>query len=189
MLYSEIWPQFNQYLPADANLFIDAGNVGAQAMHHLQVNGKNICYLSLAMGAMGNSLGVALGATVESKKKSVVIIGDGSFLISGFEIHTAIELQLPIIIFIFNNHSHGMCSTREQIFFQTESGFNNYGPIKFAQGLQAMFPNLSTYSVDSSDQLENVLCQCYSEQGPVVVSLQVSNSEIPPFMTFKNKGK
>lgn len=188
MLYSEIWPLFNLSLPKDANIFIDAGNVGAQAMHHLEVNGQNICYLSLAMGAMGNSLGVALGATFESKQKSVVIIGDGSFLISGFEIHTAIEHQLPVVIFIFNNHSHGMCSTREKIFFHQESGLNNYGPIDFAQGLRAMFPSLITYDVHSMNQLKEVLNQCYQQKGPVAVSIQVDNSEIPPFLTFQNKG-
>lgn len=185
MTFQESLQLINEALPQQANVFIDAGNTGAFALNQLQVNGQNICYVSLAMGGMGNSLGVALGAAFASDKKSFVLLGDGSFLMYGLEIHTALEHNLPITVIIFNNNSHGMCTTREQIFIGAVSGLNDFKPSFFAEGLQKMFPSLHTHEVFTTTDLQEALVKQQHLQEPFVISINLTQQELPPFQSFK----
>ncbi len=173
----------------DHDVFVDAGNTGAFVVHCLQVDGKNIFYLSLGLGGMGNSIGAGLGSCFvsrnESKKKTYVFLGDGSFLMYGLEIHTAVEHQLPIVFLIFNNNSHGMCSTREEIFLHGRSQINDFRPSYFANGLAEMFPSLRCFEVATLGDLHQAMVEVQSADGPTVISMHVQDNELPPFLTFQ----
>ena len=168
----------------DANIFVDAGNTGAFIVHHLESSGRGAYYVSLGMGGMGNSIGAGIGSAVASQKKSHVFLGDGSFLMYGLEIHTALEYNLPIVFFIFNNNSHGMCSTRENVFLEGESGINNFKKSRYAEGISKIFPGISSYEVSEISSLKQVLNDILGSRSPCVVSINITNSEDPPFKTF-----
>lgn len=187
MTFNESIAFLNEYLLPDANVFIDAGNTGAFVLNQLSLNGENICYVSLAMGGMGNSLGVAFGAAFASNKKSYIILGDGSFLMYGLEIHTAIEHQLPVVMIIFNNNSHGMCSTREELFTGGETGLNNFNKSYYALGLKQMFPKLTAFEVNNSQELKESLQHLEKISGPTVISINLQTNEYPPFAAFQKK--
>lgn len=187
MYFNESLTLINEFIDTQTNVFVDAGNTGAFALNQLSLRGQNICYVSLAMGGMGNSLGVAMGAAFVSGKKSLVLLGDGSFLMYGLEVHTAIEHKLPLIIVIFNNNSHGMCSTRESLFLGAETGINNFNESFFAAGLKQMFPKLQAFEVNSIAELQQSFLTMKPESGPVVISINLKTSENPPFLTFVKK--
>lgn len=187
MTFNESLNLINEYIDQQTNVFVDAGNTGAFALNQLSLNGKNICYVSLAMGGMGNSLGVAIGAAFTSRQKSLVLLGDGSFLMYGLEIHTAIEHSLPLVVVIFNNNSHGMCSTREEVFMGEETGLNNFKQSFFATGLKQMFPTLLAFEVNSALDLQQSLQVIAHQTGPAVISINLLNNENPPFAAFKKK--
>lgn len=168
----------------DSNVFVDAGNSGAFVIHHLKTRGNCACHVSLGMGGMGNSIGAGIGGALSSKKKSYVFLGDGAFLMYGMEIHTAIEYDVPIVFFIFNNNSHGMCSTRENIFLDGETGINNFKKSHFSKGLGYMFPGLITHDVNTMDDLRRSLVDVVARKSPQVITINISNSEDPPFKTF-----
>lgn len=189
MTFNESLRLINEYFDQTTNIFIDAGNTGAFALNQLSLQGSGLCYVSLAMGGMGNSLGVAMGAAFASGKKSFVFIGDGSFLMYGLEIHTAIEHNLPVVIFIFNNNSHGMCSTRENVFMGAETGLNNFNKSFFADGLKQMFPSLLAKEINDAESLKTFFNSLAEHSGPAVVSINLQNNENPPFVAFEKKGK
>ncbi|AZZ37717.1 hypothetical protein CIK05_13225 [Bdellovibrio sp. qaytius] len=187
MNFSESLNMINECIEPQTNVFVDAGNTGAFALNQLSLHGQSICYVSLAMGGMGNSIGVAMGAAFTSGKKSLVILGDGSFLMYGLEIHTAIEHHLPLVVIIFNNNSHGMCSTRETVFMGQETGLNNFNKSFFAAGLKLMFPLLPAFEVNSSADLQQSLKILSNLKGPAVLSINLLTNENPPFVAFKKK--
>ena len=88
---------------------------------------------------MGYAIAAACGAQLgESTTRSMVLCGDGAFLMLGFEIHTAVELELPILFVVFNNQKHGMCVTRQEIFFEGRKTCTDYGQLSvesIAKGL------------------------------------------------------
>lgn len=167
------------------NICIDAGNSGAFAVHNLQLSGQGTCYISLGMGGMGNSIGAGIGCAASSKIPTHVFVGDGSFLMYGLELHTAIEHNLPIHFYIFNNNSHGMCSTREDLFFNRESGINNFKHSYFALGFKKIFPSLIAHEVSDLNELTTSLEKTKNHQGPTLISITINNYTIPPFRSFK----
>lgn len=176
--------QIENSIEEDAHLFIDAGNSGAFVIHHLKTRGVGACYVSLGMGGMGNSIGAGIGSAVASKKKSYIFLGDGAFLMHGLEIHTALEYNLPVVFFILNNNSHGMCSTREDLFLGGQSGINNFRESHFAEGIARFFPGVNTYDVRDLTQLESSLGEIKNKQSPCLVAINIANDENPPFKNF-----
>ncbi len=181
--------QFEKALAQEPNsdIFVDAGNTGAFVTHYLNTFGKSFYYISLGMGGMGNSIGAALGSCFTSGRRSYVMMGDGSFLMYGLEMHTAVEHNLPVVFVIFNNNSHGMCSTREDVFMGATSGINSFKPSFFASGLQHMFPELSCFEVNSTPELQKALRYIKEVTGPCVISINLECNELPPFRVFKKE--
>ncbi|WP_127717325.1 thiamine pyrophosphate-binding protein [Halobacteriovorax sp. HLS] len=173
------------FIENDADLFIDAGNTGAQCVNHLSPRGLGSFHLSLGQGGMGNSFGSAIGCSTATKKRSYIFTGDGSFLINGLEIHTAVQKELPLAIFIFNNNSHGMCRVRENIFLGGQTQLNNFEQSNYAAGMKAMFPSILAYEVHNQDELLASLKKLNeNEDKIIVININIQDTEVPPFRTF-----
>lgn len=182
--FKSIFDLVNDYIEDNTVIFADAGNTGAAAMHYLTKPANTKFEIALGMGGMGYTFGASVGAALSTGKKGYVFAGDGAFLMHGTEIHTAIEHDLPIIFFIFNNNSHGMCYTREKLFYDSKNSYNVFKPAFYGAGLDAMFPSLYAKDIDSIDLLRSSLEELRERKGPAFLSLQVDFNEIPPFNPF-----
>ncbi|BBX71880.1 thiamine pyrophosphate-binding protein [Mycolicibacterium psychrotolerans] len=171
-------------LPAGADIVVDAGNIGAAAIHHLPARADGRFLVALGMGGMGYSFGAAVGSVAHRGRRTVVIAGDGSFYMHGMEIHTALRYRLPITFLLFDNHAHAMCVTREQLFYGGGDGRNRFGPSRLGAGLAAMFPGLPAVDVDAAQHLPAALRTALACDGPSVVAVECSPDEIPPFAAF-----
>ncbi|BDD05204.1 aminotransferase class I/II-fold pyridoxal phosphate-dependent enzyme [Aureibacter tunicatorum] len=179
----------NKTLKPKDDIFVDAGNTGAFCVHHLRSQGLGLFYISLGMGAMGNSIGAAIGASFfnSPSQRSYVFIGDGSFMIHGFEIHTAVEYQLPITFFIFNDNAHGMCTLREKVFNSEVTNINNFRTTTFGNGLRHIFQNVESFEISSIQELNNTLQLIENNNKVNILSLNIGRDEIPPFKILNNK--
>jgi len=119
LLQSEAIETLEEFLPRGGHLLFDAGNCAAAALHYLRVPKGATSTIALGMGGMGYAIAGAVGAQLGSSAESrtIVVCGDGAFLMQGMEVHTAVDLGLPILFVVFNNGMHGMCVTRQQLFF------------------------------------------------------------------------
>ena len=172
-------------LPDGVDIVVDAGNIGASAIHHLPVRRGGRFVVALGMGGMGYSFGAGIGMAFGRRSpRTVVIAGDGSFFMHGMEIHTAVQYRLPITFLLFDNHAHAMCVTREQLFYDDLYSYNRFGPSRLGAGLGAMFPGLRSIDVDDLDGLSAALTAALDADGPSVVSVECSADEIPPFAAF-----
>jgi acetolactate synthase-1/2/3 large subunit len=181
-------------LPDGTDVIVDAGNIGASAIHYLPVRRDGRFIVALGMGGMGYSFGAGVGVAFgranakgdRRRRRTVVIAGDGSFLMHGMEIHTALQYRLPVTFLLFDNHAHAMCVTREQLFYDDLYSYNRFGPSRFGVGLAAMFPGLTSLDVDDIDELPGAVSAALDADGPSVVSIECSPDEIPPFAAFLN---
>ena len=171
-------------LPTGTDIVVDAGNIGAAAIHHLPARHDGRFLVALGMGGMGYSFGAAVGSAAHRGRRTVVIAGDGSFYMHGMEIHTALRYGLPITFLLFDNHAHAMCVTREQVFFGGADGRNRFGASRLGAGLAAMFPGLPATDVDTAQDLPAALRTALAAGGPSVVAVECSPDEIPPFAAF-----
>jgi acetolactate synthase-1/2/3 large subunit len=171
-------------LPADANVFIDAGNTGASAVHHLKSPSRGRYVVALGMGGMGYTFGAAIGAAFANRRRTFVLAGDGAFFMHGLELHTAVEHQLPITFLLFNNHSHAMCYARDQLYFREGNTCNLFQRTRIGAGMAAMFPSLTVLPASSALELgRSVRTSCASE-GPSLMEIEVDPNEVAPFTSF-----
>ncbi|WKG04815.1 thiamine pyrophosphate-binding protein [Mycolicibacterium sp. HK-90] len=190
--YRDAMTVLDAALPDRTDIVVDAGNIGASAIHYLPARRDGRFLVALGMGGMGYSFGAAIGLTFhraaagapDQPKRTVVIAGDGSFFMHGMEIHTAMQYRLPITFVLFDNHAHAMCVTREQLFYHDRYSYNRFGPSRLGAGLAAMFPGLPAVDVFEIGQLSGALATALDADGPSVVSVECSADEIPPFAAF-----
>ncbi|KDE98478.1 acetolactate synthase [Mycolicibacterium aromaticivorans JS19b1 = JCM 16368] len=171
-------------LPQDADIVVDAGNIGAAAIHWLPARRDGRFLVALGMGGMGYSFGAGIGMAFARNRRTVVIAGDGSFFMHGMEIHTALNYRLPVTFLLFDNHAHAMCVTREQLFYGNRYSYNRFGPSRLGAGLSAMFPALPSMDVTDIGELAVAVAAALDTDGPSVVSVECSADEIPPFTAF-----
>jgi acetolactate synthase-1/2/3 large subunit len=178
------------YLPSRGHLLFDGGNCAAAGLHALRIPANVTATIALGMGGMGYAIAGAVGAQLGSAtgSRTVVLCGDGAYLMQGMEIHTAIEYRLPILYVVFNNGMHGMCVTRQQLYFEGRIECSQYPPFSAAGVARGLDPEavLWTRTVTSPFELTDALHeydQAFSE-GPGVLELMLGREEIPPFTPF-----
>ncbi|WP_059022458.1 thiamine pyrophosphate-binding protein [Mycobacterium sp. M26] len=182
--YREAMAELDAALPDGTDIAVDAGNIGAAAIHWLPARRDGRFLVALGMGGMGYSFGAGLGMAFASGRRTVVIAGDGSFYMHGMEIHTAIQHRLPVTFILFDNQAHAMCVTREQMFYGGHYSFNRFGPSRLGAGLAAMFPTLPSVDVTDIADLGTAIKTALEVDGPSVVAVECSADEIPPFTAF-----
>ena len=90
------------------------------------------------LGTMGFGFPAAIGAKIANPEKEVILItGDGSFQMNIQELSTCLEYNVPVKIFIVDNHTLGMVRQWQELFYQGHitSTNLNYNPdfVKVAQ--------------------------------------------------------
>jgi len=182
--YRDAMAELDAALPDGVDIVVDAGNIGASAIHYLPARRDGRFIVALGMGGMGYSFGAGVGIAFGRRRRTVVIAGDGSFFMHGMEIHTALQYRLPVTFLLFDNHAHAMCVTREQLFYSDSYSYNRFGPSRLGAGLAAMFAGLPSTDVFDIGDLGPALSTALDTDGPSVVSIECSADEIPPFAAF-----
>lgn len=175
-----------RHLPLAGTLLYDAGNCASAALHFVPLPRNVRGVIALGMGAMGFAIAGATGAQLAqgNLRRSVVLAGDGAFLMQGFEIHTAAELALPILFVIFNNAGHGMCATRQERFFEGRFESVFYPRVDIAAVARGLAPAEALWvgRADSVRSIDGALSS-YERSGikTGVLELVIDIEEAPPF--------
>jgi acetolactate synthase-1/2/3 large subunit len=141
------------------------------------------------MGGMGYAIAGAIGAQLGTpgRGRTVVLCGDGAFLMLGLEIHTAVERRLPILFVVFNNAKHGMCVTRQNVYFQGRVESSEYARVDIATVARGLggTSDLWVGRAATAGDLRRELEAYGSGAGrPGVLELVLTREEIPPFAPF-----
>ena len=193
LLTSQALTVVQQFLNHTETILFDAGNCVVSAMHYLQFPKNVKTIISLGMGGMGYAIPAGIGAQLGGPKHKTtwVMTGDGGFLVSGLEIHTAVEYQLPILFIVFNNNMHGMCVTRQQQLFSNRITASTYGTLNVAKTVRGLGSKSRLWVACAKNPLElehqlTDYCQNYSKK-PGVLEIKINIDEVPPFLPFLSK--
>ena len=128
-----------------------------------------------AMAPMGYGLPAAIGASIATGEKVIVINGDGDVQMNIQELATIKENDLDIIIFILNNSEYGIIRQWQEEFYDMEPyqvKLNNPDFAKLASSY-----GIDGARVDNLDDLELLLQKDLT--GPFVVEVVVESENIP----------
>lgn len=171
--------EFARNIPSSFRILLDAGNVWSWFTHYFhRASAKGHYHIAMGFGSMGWAIGASIGTSIGSDKPSVCITGDGSYLMAGQEITTAIQQQLPVIYVVFNDSALGMVKHGQRLGGAEEVGFE-LPKISFAKMAESMGVEGLTITTPE-DLLAIDWARLGSKPGPTMIDMIIDAEEIPP---------
>ena len=115
----------------------------------------NTCIISNGFAAMGMAVPGAVAAKlIHPDRRVVAVTGDGGFLMNSGELETAVRMQTPIVVLIFNDRSFGLIRWKQMQKFGRPAfvDFNNPDFIKYAESFGAV-----GYRIETAEELAGAL--------------------------------
>ena len=135
-------------------------------------------YVSMGLGVPG-----AVGASIAHPKRQVIgIVGDGGFLMTGFEVSTAAQYGASPVIVVFNDSEYRILRVYERASAKQDTeAFYKLPEVNFAMLGESI--GVKTFTIKEKNELYSVMKKALSwKNGPVVIDVHVNPNAIPvPF--------
>ena len=167
-------------LPRDAILSTDVGYHQLWSLSDFDVYAPGTYLTPTDYQAMGFGIPAALGAATAMPDKTVICVcGDGGFLISGFELLTAVREGLNLSVFVFNDGALGLIKGLQKKIYNRHVSVDLKNP-DFQQ-LACSFG--AKYFLISDDvNLEERLGAIIKHQGVNLVECKIVYDELPRYI-------
>lgn len=100
--------ELNRILPSERVVSVDSGNFLGYPSMYLDVPDENGFCFTQAFQAVGLGLGTALGAAIAQPDRLPVLgVGDGGFLMGISELETAVRLEIPLLVVVYDDAMYG----------------------------------------------------------------------------------
>jgi acetolactate synthase-1/2/3 large subunit len=148
------------------------------AAQSLQLGACQRFLTSGGMGAMGFALPTAIGASLASGRKPIVVIaGDGGIQLNIQELQTIRRLSLPVKIIVLNNLCHGMVRQFQQTYFDERYQSTLWGYSAPAFHLVATAYGIPSRQVADPAMLDSALAECWQNTGgPFLLEIMIDTS-------------
>ncbi len=171
--------ELDRLLPANRNVVYDSGNF-LQIVPYVSTLGpdyiKNASdFSSIGMG-FGTAMGYACGAP---DRPTVLILGDGSFLMTMGELETVAREDIPLIMVVMNDCAYGA----ELHYLKMRNmpvGKSMFLDIDFAPVAEAFGFQIAT--VRTLDELRALAPMLANPQGPIFLDCKINASVPAPFI-------
>ena len=167
-------------LPARRNLVYDAGNF-LGIVPYLSVSGPGHFKLTSDFASIGLGFGTALGvAKARPDETTVLVIGDGGFLMTMGELETVVREDLPLVIVLMNDCAYGaelhFLKMRDLPVAKSVFPDVDYAPIAEALGFRAV-------TIRTLDDLQRAAPLLARPDGPVFLDCKLNAAVAAPFMS------
>ena len=172
--------------PDNTRVLMDTGNSFLWGIHYWNCKRpidfnpkKSLFHIGIGFASMGWAIGAAVGMAAGAKGKPVVCFtGDGSMLMSGQEITTALQENLNVLFVVLNDSSLGMIRHGQQLGGAEQIG-NELPAINFAQMAQAM--GVEAYRIETMADLDKLdIPFLLSKSVPCLLDVLIDGDEVPP---------
>jgi acetolactate synthase-1/2/3 large subunit len=160
-------------------IMLDVGQNQMWAAQSFHLKKGQRMLISGGMGAMGFGIAAAIGALLAAPNRNgIIIAGDGGIQINIQELDTIFSHQLPIKIFVFNNHCLGMVRQFQNCYFEgrwqsTVSGYHCPDLTNIAASY-----GFSTYTIKPGDAAEKIIQESLQTEGPVFINIELGLNTI-----------
>ena len=168
-------------LPANRNFVYDGGNF-LQVVPYLSVLGPD--HLKVASDyflSIGLGFGTALGfAKARPGQPTVLMVGDGGFLMALGELETVVREDIPLIIIVMNDCAYG-AELHVLKMHQLPGKLAQFPDVDFAPVAEAF--GFQAATVRSLDNLHEVAHLLRNPDGPVLLDCKINASIVAPVIT------
>lgn len=137
-------------------------------------------FINTGLGAMGYGLPSMLGCGIANGRKPYVAVeSDGSFMMNLQELATLKNLDLPVKIFLFNNHGYASIRNTQRNYFkgryvasgpEGNLGLPDFVSVAKAHGLEAI-------RIEDASELVEGVRYALAHKGPLIVDVRIINDE------------
>jgi len=106
-------------LPDDAIIVTDSGANLSWAQQAMTIRDNQRTFSDFGFSAMGYALPAAIGAHYATGKPIVAITGDGGMQMNIQELQTLAHYNIPVKVFILNNHSYGIIKQFQEELYES----------------------------------------------------------------------
>jgi acetolactate synthase-1/2/3 large subunit len=183
-----VMAELNPHLRARTDLYVDMGNCTAWATHLLRITPPTRVFYPCGLSSMGWSLGAVIGGKIgRPENTAIALTGDGSFLMNGTEVLTAVRYRVGAVYIVLNDNYLGTVNHGEHVQardeYPLEDPYFSLGDpdlVKFSESLGAR-----AYEVTKPGQLAEllprVLRRADEERLPQVIVCRIDFREVPPY--------
>lgn len=172
--------KLRETLPRDAIFCTDVGNHQLWSLSDFEVYESGTYLTPADYQAMGFGIPAAIGAAMARPDKTVVCIcGDGGFLITGFELLTAIRENLDLSVFIFNDGALGLIKEMQKKIYNRSISVELKNP-DFEQ-LATSF-GARYFRISNDATLEEKLEEILKTKGVNIVDCAIVYDELSQFI-------
>lgn len=171
--------ELDRLLPAERNLVWDSGNMLLNVPYlsvadtaHFKHTGDSA---SIGLG-FGTAMGFAVGAP---DRPTVLLLGDGSFLMTMGELETVAREGLPLVIALYNDCAYGA----ETHFLRDKSlpvDLTLFPDIDFAPVAEAF--GFQAATVRTLDELRALAPMLAKPEGPIFLDCKINGAVAAPFL-------
>ncbi len=174
----EVMAVLREHLPPDAIITNGAGNYTVWMHRFLQFS-RVRTQLAPTSGAMGYGVPAAIAAKAVLPERTVIgVAGDGCFLMSGQELATAVQYDLPVILIVVNNTMYGTIRMHQERLYPGR-----------AYGVDLVNPDFAAYArsfgahgevVQDTDAFPAALERALASGRPAVIELRTDPAQLTP---------
>jgi acetolactate synthase I/II/III large subunit len=166
-------------LPPDGVVLADAGAHLAWLGYYVELEEGQNFRKAGEFGPMAGHVNGAIGLKLAQPHRTVVVgCGDGCYSLSGFELMTAVENDIPVIWVIFDDNEYKLIKIFQ---FATygETGLVEFENPDFAAYARAC--GADGYRVESLDEFKDAFAAALAAHRPTVIDAKITRWAIPHY--------
>lgn len=185
----KILDAINDRLSPDMPVATDVGQHQLWTSQRLKVRKQRRFLTSGGLGTMGFGMGAAIGASVATGQRTVLVTGDGSFGMNLNETMTMVSQKLPVTVVIMDNGVLGNVRQWQTMFYNKHYSSTTLGRAVDFKALADAFGAKGLRAYDE-ESLAKALDEAFETDGPVIIDCLIEKDErvlpmIPPGGTFE----
>lgn len=171
--------ELNKLLPVQRNIVYDAGNF-LGILPYLTVPTPGHLKMTSEFASIGLGFGTALGVAKGSKDPTILVIGDGGFLMTMGELETVVREDIPMVIVVMNDCAYGaelhFLAMRNLPVEKSVFPDVDFAPIAAAFGFEA-------HTIRTLDELRALAPLLANPDGPIFLDCKLNAAIAAPFMS------
>ncbi|MFJ3727580.1 thiamine pyrophosphate-binding protein [Streptomyces sp. NPDC090045] len=175
----ELAQSIGRMLPPQGVLLADAGAHLAWLGYYVELEEGQNFRKAGSFGPMAGHVNGAIGLKVAHPERTVVVgCGDGCYSLSGFELMTAVENDIPVIWVIFNDGQFKLIKLF-QIVTYGESGLVEFQNPDFASYARAC--GADGYQVETLEEFEDAFRAALASGRPTIIDAKITRWAVPHY--------
>jgi len=182
VMISCVLKEVREFLDRDAIIVTSSGNVQAQIIQEIEFYEPNTCITAGGFSTMGYSVPAAIGAKLGKPDRQVIaLVGDGDFMMTIGELHTAKQVGLNVVIVVLNNAGWIAITDLQRAVYGQDHAYAT----EFEDKNGTYMPNFADIAkgfgcwstrISRAEEIKSALEKAFSQDGPAIVEIIVNRN-------------